>query len=94
MNNPKHKYKFIKTSPENDQYDDTDVSVSTNSITLEPLLDTFESFLKACGYVFSGKLEIVDDEIIQPIALEEHDFDSTNYVKIKATKKKQASKSK
>lgn len=34
----------------------------TEAITLPEVVDTFERFLKACGYSFEGKLDLVEIE--------------------------------
>jgi hypothetical protein len=38
-----------------------DINV-TDQATLTELLDSFEAFLKACGYHFDGKLDIIPEE--------------------------------
>ena len=38
------------------------IVVETEAITLPEVVDAFERFLKACGFYFNGKLDIVEDE--------------------------------
>jgi hypothetical protein len=37
--------------------------VPHNDVSMEEMLEILERLLKATGYVFSGKLEIVDDDV-------------------------------
>ena len=36
--------------------------IPTGEVTISQMLYNFECYLKACGFVFDGKLEIVSDE--------------------------------
>ena len=38
------------------------IVMETNAVTITEVIDTFERFLKACGFYFNGKLDIVEDE--------------------------------
>jgi hypothetical protein len=49
-----------------EQYEHTiTYSVKHNDLGMEEMLEILERLLKATGYVFSGKLEIVDYELKQ-----------------------------
>lgn len=39
----------------------TEITLDVQS-TLPEVIERFEDFLKACGYVFKGKLEIIEEE--------------------------------
>lgn len=51
------KYKFVRVS------DDGSKTISvTRAMVLSEVIEEFESFLRGCGFVFDGHIEIVDDE--------------------------------
>jgi hypothetical protein len=51
-----NEYKLIKKD------DETVVIIKHTAVTIEEHLDIFENFLRACGYYFNGRIEIVKDE--------------------------------
>jgi hypothetical protein len=54
---------FNKTPDPDNHYDVSDVLIQLpNDSTLDDVLDTFERFLLACSFVFSGHVRIIDDE--------------------------------
>ena len=57
-------YKFIRTIDSENKFSNCDVefTVSSNSMTYPELLEVFEEFLRGCGYVFDGHVEIVEEE--------------------------------
>jgi hypothetical protein len=54
--------KFVKLPDEDNQHDRSKIIYKTDSETLEGVIEGFQDFLKACGYNFDGRLEIVQDE--------------------------------
>lgn len=57
---------FRKVKDKTNQFDNTDVTIESDSVTLTDLLDDFKSFLLACGYVIRPEEDIVilnDEEI-------------------------------
>lgn len=51
------RYKFIRTS------DDGSKTINiTEAMILTEVIDEFEAFLRGCGFVFDGHLEVVDDK--------------------------------
>ncbi len=38
------------------------IVMETEAITLHEVIDTFERFLKACGFIFNGKLDFVEND--------------------------------
>jgi len=56
--------KFIKTHDEKNKFDTTDVEIKLplGEITLTETIEAFEEFLKACGYVYDGHLDFIEDE--------------------------------
>lgn len=55
---------FIKTVKENDEYDHSDITMTIkhNDIDLNTILEEFETFLRAIGYVFDGVVDIVNEK--------------------------------
>jgi hypothetical protein len=47
--------------PEN-PFDKLTVSITTKGENLEDMCEAFERYLKATGFVFSGKIDIVEEE--------------------------------
>ena len=54
--------KFIKERDADNPYDNTDIVMSTDEITLTEIVQEFQHFLLACGYVFDGDLDFVEEE--------------------------------
>lgn len=52
-------YKFIYTSNNREQ---VEVTLTTNAVTLDSLLVSFEDFLRGCGFYTKGHLEFVEDD--------------------------------
>lgn len=65
---------FIKRPDPHNRFDDTKVRIATSSETLTGVIGAFEEYLKACGFHFEGRLEIIDD---QDEANSEEDFITT-----------------
>jgi len=57
--------------------------------SLGSILEQFEMFLRGCGYVFEGQIDIVDDFAKNPESVDEDDLDDVNQFFDKA---KEASK--
>ena len=57
-------YKFIKTHDPENKHDITDVIIETthNELSIPDLLEVFEEFLKASGFVFKGHIDIVESD--------------------------------
>jgi hypothetical protein len=57
-------YKFIKLPDEDNKFDSSSIEmVITKDVSLPDLLQEFECFLKACGFVFEGELDIIQEEV-------------------------------
>ena len=55
-------YKFIKLKNPKNSHDTTDVAIRVNNeSTLPELLQAFEDFLLACGFVIKGDIVIEED---------------------------------
>jgi len=55
--------KFYKSHDPDNQFDVSDVLIQLpNDSNLDDVLDTFERFLLACSFVFSGHVQIIEDE--------------------------------
>jgi hypothetical protein len=54
--------KLIKIQDKDNHFDQCNVMIDipNSHVTLTDLLPIFAGFLRACGYVFQGELEIVD----------------------------------
>jgi hypothetical protein len=57
-------YKFIKTVDPENKFDKTNVIIELphNEQSIDDLLEAFEEFMRGCGFVFDGHLEVVDEE--------------------------------
>ena len=56
------KIQFIKTSAE----DQSSVAFEmSGDSTYDQVIETFECFLRGCGYVFDGHIEMIEDEVKQ-----------------------------
>ena len=56
-------YKFVKIKDPNNPYDISSVEICVDSeVTVSDLLENFKGFLLACGYHFTGELEIVEED--------------------------------
>ena len=53
-----HEFSYTPEDPE----DRFRATVSVNSPSLEDILQAFEQYLRASGFYFNGKVDIVDDE--------------------------------
>jgi hypothetical protein len=60
------KMTFIYESTSFDKSDISKVTLETNAVGIDEVLQQFECFLKGCGYHFGGHLEIVEDEDVYP----------------------------
>ena len=47
---------------EYDNQPKTIVNVTTDAVSLPDILQSVEGFLRACGFVFDGRLDIVDED--------------------------------
>ncbi len=51
----------------NDEFGkDRKIEITFEAITLPDVIEEFEYFLKSIGYVFTGKLDIVEDDTYTP----------------------------
>lgn len=55
-------YKFIKTKDVENRFDNTNVSIESESISLPELLEDFADFLRGCGFQIDGHLDVIEDE--------------------------------
>jgi hypothetical protein len=57
-------YKLIKTIDPENQFDRTNVTIEIphSDAGLVELLEAFQEFLRACGFQFSGEIDLVDKE--------------------------------
>lgn len=64
MSDYKERYELIKRSI--DDYDETErVQIEFEAIMLDDVVQSLDRFLKACGFVYNGELQIVrDDEVL------------------------------
>ncbi len=73
--NAKHQFKY--TSEENiEEISPVEITFDVpGAVTLTQMLYNFESYLKACGFVFDGRLELVTEEGYD---LEDEESDTDN----------------
>lgn len=55
------KYTFTKHPDPENRFDTDTVTVTTEADALSDLLQSFEYFLRGCGFHFKGEIEVVDD---------------------------------
>ena len=58
------KFTFIKTDSDNtpDKYRDGTLTMITDAEDLSDIVQSFEQFLRGCGFVLDGHLDIMEDE--------------------------------
>lgn len=60
--NAKHQFKYTYNGTDLEVYSPLEVSFEIPATaTITQMLNNFEQYLKACGYIFDGKLDIVED---------------------------------
>lgn len=55
------KLRFIKERDDDNTHDNTIVNMETVADYLPDILEDFEGFLRACGFQFSGSLQIINE---------------------------------
>lgn len=55
-------YQFTKFKDPENKFDNSDLVMTCDTIVLSELLENFENFLKGCGYIFEGSVQIIDTE--------------------------------
>lgn len=55
-------YHLVKTPNPDNRFDHTTVKFNTDTVCLNKLIETFEGFLRGCGFHFDGHLEILAPE--------------------------------
>ncbi len=57
-------YKFSKIVNPQSKYSDTQVELTLEkeSVTYMELCEVFEDFLKGCGFLFDGHIQVVNEE--------------------------------
>jgi hypothetical protein len=60
--NAKHQFKYTYTDTDIEEISPVDVTFDMpGDVTITQMLFNFECYLKACGFVFDGRLEMVED---------------------------------
>ena len=60
--NAKHQFKYTYTDTDIEEISPVDVTFDMpGKVTITQMLFNFECYLKACGFVFDGRLEMVED---------------------------------
>lgn len=54
--------KFIKTLDDDNGFDLHTVEITTDAVYLPEILEVMEYFLRASGFMFSGSLQIINEE--------------------------------
>jgi len=63
--NAKHQFKYTYNDTTLEEYSPLEVTFDMpGDVTINQMLWNFECYLKACGFIFDGKLEIVDEDYI------------------------------
>lgn len=55
-------YKFTRLRDNNNPYDISSLEMTADAVTLGEILQEFEYFLRGCGFIFEGSLEIVESD--------------------------------
>ena len=55
------KYVFIKHPNPDNEFDNTRIEFTVEGQSIPEIIESFEDFLRGCGFVVSGKLEIVEE---------------------------------
>lgn len=55
-------YRFIKQRDPANKFDVSVIEHSVDAVSIPDLLEAFEAFLKGCGFVFDGHIDIVEEE--------------------------------
>lgn len=55
-------YYFIKKKDPNNMFERSDITLKTDAVCLETILEEFENFLKACGVQVDGHLDFISEE--------------------------------
>ena len=60
--NAKHQFKYTYTDTDIEEISPVDITFNMpGEVTITQMLFNFECYLKACGFVFDGRLEMVED---------------------------------
>jgi hypothetical protein len=71
--NYKHQFKYTYNETEFEEYSPVEVTFDMpGDVTITQMLNNFECYLKACGFVFDGHLEVVDEETYPVIDEDAH----------------------
>ena len=64
MFNAKHQFKYTYSDTDLEDFPPVEITfdIPTGELTISQMLYNFESYLKACGFVFDGHLEVVAEE--------------------------------
>jgi len=80
----KHIFKYTYEEG-HENFSPVDVTFETPAeVTITQMLYNFECYLKACGFVFDGHLEVVDEEKYDESKVDDTDYccmDDTDYIK-------------
>ena len=74
--NAKHQFKYTYSGTNLEEYSPVEVTFDMpGEVTITQMLYNFESYLKACGFVFDGHLELIQESGYN-LTDEESDFDN------------------
>jgi hypothetical protein len=79
--NAKHQFKYTYSDTNLEEYSPVEVTFDMpGEISITQMLNNFESYLKACGFVFDGHLEVVQEEgcNLKDLGWEDEESDSDN----------------
>lgn len=73
--NAKHQFKYTYSDTHLEEFSPVEITVEApGEITLTQMLYNFQSYLKACGFVFDGSLEIVSDDVCADDVIDDTDY--------------------
>lgn len=56
------KFVFIKNKDSNNEFDTSTVKMESDTEVLGDILEDFENFLRGCGYIINGTIDVVPNE--------------------------------
>jgi len=75
--NAKHQFKYTYTDTNLEEISPVEITFDMpGEVTITQMLYNFESYLKACGFVFDGHLEMVPEDLGYDLEDEESDSDN------------------
>lgn len=56
------KFTFVKHVDPNNEFDNTKIEFTVEEQSLSEIIEVFEDFLRGCGFIIQGKLDVIEEE--------------------------------